>query len=237
MDETSPGAALAPTGSLRAVINLGNPVLAGGTPDAPSGVTTELARALADDLGVDLRLSTVDGARKAFDALVAGEVDIAFLADEPARAEQVIFTAPYLLIEGVYAVPEGSELAAADEVDRAGVRIAVKEGSAYDLYLTRTLAAAEVVRGADGPQVLADGRADVLAGIRPPVTEYARAHGLRVVEPAFMQIRQAVAGRRGLAPAAAAYLRGFVERAKASGLVADALARAGQVATVAPPAD
>ncbi|OYO17424.1 ABC transporter substrate-binding protein [Enemella evansiae] len=233
---SSPGSALAPTGTLRAVINLGNPVLAAGTADAPTGVTVELARELAERLGVPLALRTVTGAKAAFTALVDGEVDLAFLADEPARAAQVTFTAPYLFIEGGYAVPAASGIDSADQVDRPGVRIGVKEGSAYDLFLTRTLQHAELVRGTDGTAVFAEQGLDVAAGIRQPLTAYAAEHGLRVLEPAFMQIRQAVAGPRELPAEAAVYLAGFVEDAKASGLVTAALERAGQTATLAPAA-
>lgn len=231
---SSQAADLAPTGTLRVVINLGNPVLAGGTADDPTGVTVDLARDLADRLGVPLALRTTTGAKAAFTALTDGEVDLAFLADEPARAEQVTFTPAYLFIEGVYAVPATSDIETAAEVDRPGVRIGVKEGSAYDLFLTRTLQHAEPVRGADGATVFADRGLEVAAGIRQPITEYAAAHALRVLEPAFMQIRQALAAPRELPAAAAAYLTAFVEDAKASGFVAEALARSGQTATVAP---
>ncbi|WP_265447314.1 transporter substrate-binding domain-containing protein [Flexivirga meconopsidis] len=229
--------ALAPTGTLRAVINLGNPVLAGGSAAEPTGVTVTLAQELARGLGVPVQLRTVDAARDSFAALTSGEVDIAFLANEPARAAEVTFSAPYVVIEGVYAVPADSELQHADQVDRAGNRVGVKEGSAYDLFLTRTLQQATVVRGADGVEVFEAARLEVAAGIRQPVLAHAERFDLRVLEPAFMQIQQAVAAPKALPPVAASYLRAFVEHAKSSGLVADALRRSGQEATVAPATD
>ncbi|MGH8967701.1 MAG: transporter substrate-binding domain-containing protein, partial [Actinomycetes bacterium] len=125
-------AALAPTGVLRAVINLGNPVLAQGTAQEPSGVTVDLGRELARRLDVPVHLDCVDAARLSFAAVAEGRVDVGFLAVEPERATQVAFTEPYVLIEGVYAVPEGSPVRTTDDVDRPGVRVGVKEGSAYD---------------------------------------------------------------------------------------------------------
>jgi len=218
---------------LRAVINLGNPVLAQGTPQAPSGVTVDLAREVARRLGVDAALTCVDAARHSFAAVAEGRVDVGFLAVEPARAAQVAFTEPYVLIEGVYAVREGSPVRAADDVDRPGVRVGVKEGSAYDLYLTRTLASARVVRGAEGAQVFEAEGLEVAAGIRQPLTRYVEARpGMRVVEPRFTEIRQAVATPRDRAPEAVAWLAAVVEELKADGFVAEALERSGQDATV-----
>ena len=130
---------LAPTGTLRASINLGNPVLAQGTPTAPSGVTVDIAREIGARLGVPVDLVCFDAARKSYEAMATGRADICFLAIEPAREAEVAFTAPYVLIEGVFAVPQDSPLARSADVDRAGVRIGVKHGSAYDLFLSRTL--------------------------------------------------------------------------------------------------
>jgi len=230
-------AALAPTGALRASINLGNPVLAQGTGDAPTGVTVDLARELAARLGVPVSFACFDAARKSFHALTSDTADIAFLAIEPAREAEVEFTAPYVIIEGVYAVPADSPITKASEVDRAGVRVGVKEGSAYDLYLTRTLAHAEVVRGADGIDVFREQELEVAAGIRQPLSRHVAGDpgGLRLVEPRFMEIRQAVATTKDRSDAAIAFLKEFVETVKANGFVADALARSGQDATVAPP--
>ena len=141
---------LAPTGVLRASINLGNPVLAQGTAADPSGVTVDLACEIGRRLDLPVELSCFAAARRSFEAMVAGDADICFLAIEPAREAEVAFTPPYVVIEGVFAVPEGSPVQAPADVDVPGVRIGVKRGSAYDLYLTRTLQHAEMVRGEEG---------------------------------------------------------------------------------------
>lgn len=229
---------LAPAGVLRASINLGNPVLAQGTADDPRGVTVDLAREVARRLGVELRTWSFDAARHSFEALAQGRADLAFLAVEPAREAQVAFTEPYVVIEGVYAVPADSPLTRTGDVDREGVRIGVKEGSAYDLYLTRTLQHAQVVRGPEGTEVFERDGLEVAAGIRQPLTAYVTERpGLRLLDERFMQIRQAVATGRDRAPATLAWLRDVVEELKTSGFVAEALQRSGQSdATVAPPA-
>jgi polar amino acid transport system substrate-binding protein len=220
---------LAPAGLLRASINLGNPVLAGGTPEEPTGVSVDVAREIAARLDLETRLVCFDAARKSYEALHTGIADIGFLAIEPEREVELAFTAPYVLIEGVYVVPEGAAVASPVDVDRPGVRVGVKRGSAYDLFLSRSLVAAEVVRGEEGVTVYADAGLDVGAGIRQPATAWAQAHpGHRVLEPAFMQIRQAVATTRERDAASIAFLRGVVDELKASGFVADALARSGR---------
>ena len=229
---------LAPAGVLRASINLGNPVLAQGTRDEPTGVTVDLAREIAARLGVPVFFTCFDAARKSLAALIAGAADIAFLAIEPAREADVAFTAPYVIIEGVYAVPGGSPITSAAEVDRPGVRVGVNEGSAYDLFLSRTLTNAEVVRGADGFEVFREQGLEAVAGIRQPLSRRVASQpepGLRLVEPRFTEIRQAVATTKNRTDATFAFLREFVETVKVSGFVADALARSGQDATVAPP--
>ncbi|MEV7420042.1 transporter substrate-binding domain-containing protein [Streptomyces sp. NPDC089919] len=228
---------LAPTGVLRASINLGNPVLAQGTADAPAGITVDIARELGRRLGLPVEFRCFDAARKSFEAMAQGSADICFLAVDPARAAEVAFTEPYVLIEGVYVVPEGSALSTAAEVDAAGVRIGVKEGSAYDLHLTRELTDATVVRGAEGVDVFREQGLEAGAGIRQPATAYVASHpGVRLVEPAFMQIRQAVGTTVSRRPETVAFLREFVEELKAAGFVADALRRSGQSETLAAPA-
>ena len=220
---------LTPTGSLRAAINLGNPVLTHGTAAAPGGVTVAIAGEVAGRLGVPLELVCVDAARKSFTSLVEGSVDVSFLAIEPAREEDVAFSPPYLAIEGVYVVPVDAPFGDASEVDRPGVTIGVKEGSAYDLYLTRTLEHADVVRGSEGTTVLVDRATDVGAGIRQPVTAFVGdAQKYRLLEPAFMQIRQAVGVARDRGSDAAAYVAEVVSELVASGFVRAELARAGQ---------
>src|SRR5215475_3975488 len=167
---------LIPTGTLRAALNLGNPVLVQGTPTAPTGVTVDIAHEIAARLGVPVEFRCFGAARESFQAAVAGEADICFLAVEPARAAEVAFTAPYVLIEGVYAVPRESPIRSVAEVDRAGVRIGVNKGSAYDLYLTRTLKHAELVRGESGVDLFVDEKLEAAAGVKQPMAAYARTH-------------------------------------------------------------
>lgn len=226
----SPGvvADLAPEGELRASINLGNPVLAQGTPDEPAGVTVDLSRELARRLGVPLRLVCFDAARKSLEALTTGAADVGYLAVDPGRATDVAFSRPYAVIEGVYAVADDSPITAVDQVDREGVRVGVKEGSAYDLHLSRTLTAATIVRGSDGTDVFVAKALDVAAGIRQPVTEFARVHGgVRVLPGRFMQIEQAVGVSVRRDADAVAWVAAVVDELKASGFVADALERSG----------
>lgn len=228
---------LAPTGTLRASINLGNPVLARGTPDEPGGVTVEIAREVGERLGVPVTLVCFSAARESYQAMADGRADMCFLAIEPAREESVAFTAPYVLIEGVYAVPRDSTITTVADVDRAGVRIGVNRGSAYDLFLTRTLANATLVRGDDGVAEFFARGLEVMAGIRQPLAALVAEHtGLRLVDGRFMRIRQAVGTTRTRRPETVAFLRGVVEELKTNGFVARALRDAGQSDDlVAPP--
>ena len=236
-------AALAPTGTLRAVINSGNAVLAGRRADGEVfGVSVDLARELAGRLGVPLELAVVDGAAKSVEAVAAGRADVGFFAIDPARGASGAFTAPYVRIEGCYAVRVDSPVRANDEVDRAGLTVAVAGGSAYDLYLSRELKAATIVRAPTSQAVVdtfvAQGL-DVAAGVRQQLeADLARVPGLRLLEPAFMTIRQAMGTPKAHGEAAARALRAFVEDAKRGGLVAAALRRHGiEGAAVAPPGD
>jgi polar amino acid transport system substrate-binding protein len=233
---------LAPTGRLRASINLGNIVLAQTDPatGAPAGVTPELARALGERLGVPVDLVTFDAAGKAFDAFKSGAVDIVFLAIDPVRAEEVAFTPPYALIEGNFVVRASSAFKSMSDIDRDGTRVAVAKGSAYDLFLTRALKAATLVRSATGPeamQMFVTADLEAGAGVRQPIVKFmSETPGLRLIEPSFMEIRQAMGMAKGR-PAGSAYLHAFIEGMKASGMVADALRRSGQDdVVVAPPA-
>jgi polar amino acid transport system substrate-binding protein len=228
---------LAPTGTLRASINLGNPVLDQGTPTAPTGVTVDMARELGARLGMPVELVCFDAARKSFEAMTTGQADICFLAVEPARAAEVAFTAPYVVIEGVFVVPQDSPITRTADVDRAGVRIGVNSGSAYDLFLSRTLQHATVVRGDDGVDLFRSEGLEVAAGIRQPMTEFVNTHpGIRLIEGPFMEIQQAMGTTRTRKPDTVKFLRAFVEELKASGFVADALRRANQAdATVTAP--
>jgi polar amino acid transport system substrate-binding protein len=220
---------LAPTGGLRASINLGNPVLAGGSYDAPSGVTVEIAAEIGRRLGIDVEFACFDAARKSVEALHLGVADIGFLAVEPEREAELVFTAPYVVIEGVMVVPEASAIHSLTDVDRHGVRVGVKRGSAYDLHLTRSLAAAEVVRGDEGVDTFTHAGLEAGAGIRQPVTTWLETHsGYRMVEPAFMEIRQAVATARHRDAATVDFLRRTVRELTDTGFVRAALIRSGQ---------
>jgi polar amino acid transport system substrate-binding protein len=224
-------------GVLRSALNLGNPVLVQGTPAAPTGVTVDIAHEIAARLGVQAEFRCFGAARESFEATVAGQADICFLAIEPARAAQIAFTAPYVLIEGVYAVPRESPLTTVAEVDSEGVRIGVKDGSAYDLFLTRTLRHAAIVRGDEGTQAFASGNLEAAAGVREPMTEFVAAHReYRLIEGRFMEIPQAVGTVRTKRQETTRFLHDVIEELKTSGFVAEALRRSGQTAPVAPPA-
>ena len=229
---------LAPTGTLRAGINLGNMVLAQTDEKTgePKGITVDLARELGGRLGVPVELVRFDAAGKPFEGLKAGALDIVFLAIEPVRAAEVAFTAPYVIIEGVYLVPKDSALKTVGDVDRAGVRVGVNKGSAYDLFLTRTLKAAQLVRGESGIDLFVNDKLDAAAGVKQPLVEYAKTNpAVRVMDGRFMEIQQAMGTPLGR-DAGAKYLRRFVEEMKAGGFVADALKRSNQPdAAVAPP--
>jgi polar amino acid transport system substrate-binding protein len=228
---------LTPDGPLKAALNLNNPVLVQGTPTAPRGVTVDIANEVAARLGVQVEFLCFDGARESFEATAAGQADICFLAIEPARAAEITFTAPYVLIEGVYAVPNESPLTTVAEVDSPGVRIGVKHGSGYDLFLTRTLRHATLVRGAEGTEAFVTGNLEVAAGVREPMTEFVAAHPeYRLIDGRFMEIPQAVGTPKTKRQETTEYLRDLVEELKATGFVAAALHRSGQTAPVAPPA-
>jgi polar amino acid transport system substrate-binding protein len=233
---------LAPTGRLRTAINFGNSVLAQMDPAGgpPGGVSADLARELAQRLGVGIDYVTFDAAGKVFEALKEGLWDVAFLAVDPVRATGIAFTAPYVEIEGVYLVPKESPLESVEDVDRDGVRIAVATGSAYDLFLTRAIRHATLVRQPSGPEALdmfLRDRLEAAGGVRQPIDAFAQAHpDTRVIPGRFMAIEQAMGTVKGR-DAGIAYLRTFIEEMKASGFVAKALAASGQDgATVAPPA-
>ena len=220
---------LAPSGVLRAAINYGNPVLARRDPGPePGGISADLARELARRLDLPLAFVTYEQAGQVFAGFEDDAWDVCFMAIEPARAEKLAFTAPYVLIEGVYAVPADSGMAQPADVDRDGVRIGVVQGSAYDLFLTRGLTRATLVRvpkAAEVPALLSNGKVDVVAGVKPQIEGIVRAlPATRLVPGAFMAIRQAMATARAKR-AGAAYLATFIDEAKASGLVHELFVR------------
>lgn len=235
--------AFAPIGTLRALINTGNPVLARLGPDgAVSGVSVDLTRELASRLGVALSLVVVPSAGAAVEAMRAGKADIGFFAIDPARSAGIDFSPPYVTIEGAYAVRRSAPQQASADVDKPGTRIAVGRNSAYDLYLTREIKAATLVRAptsADVVPLFLEQSLDVAAGVRQQLEAdiARRPDQLRLLPGSFMIIQQAVGLASGRSAIAGAYLKGFVEEMKASGAVAEALRRNGiEGATVAPKA-
>lgn len=235
--------AFAPLGHLRASINLGNPILANRNSDTgePFGVSVDLARGLAQRLGVDVELVVFDAAGKSVEAVTAEQVDVGFFAVDPLRGQGIAFTAPYVLIEGCYLVREDSPLQDNAEVDQPGTRVAVGRGSAYDLYLSRELKNAEIVRAPTSPTVVdvfVAQSLDVAAGVKQQLeSDQARFSGLRLLPGRFMVIQQAMGLPKGRGTVAAAYLATYVEEMKATGFVAQALQRHGiQGASVAPAA-
>jgi polar amino acid transport system substrate-binding protein len=231
------------TGKLRASINLGNPVLAGRDPvtGEPAGVSVDLARAFAARLGVELELVVFDAAGKSVQAVSEERADFGFFAVDPLRGETIAFTAPYVLIEGYYLVHEHSPIRANRDVDEAHNRVAVGKGSAYDLFLTRELKSAQIVRAPTSPavvQTFLEQGLEVAAGVKQQLEADTRnATGLRLLDERFMVIGQAMGVPKSRGAAAAAALHAFVEEMKASGFVGRALDRHGIAgASVAPAA-
>ena len=230
---------LAATGTLRAAINFGNPILARrGAGGAPEDVSVDLAREAARALGVPVDLVLFESAGNVVDAVRARQVDLAFVAIDPVRAADMDYTAPYVIIEGAYIVRNASPLQRNDEVDRSGTRVVVGRGSAYDLFLARELKSATLVRAPTSPEVtdvfLAQ-NLDVAAGVKQQLEADAkRVGGVRLLPGRFMVIEQAMGVPKGRA-AAQAWLSAFIERMKATGFVAAALQRHGiEGAVVAP---
>jgi polar amino acid transport system substrate-binding protein len=235
-------AQLTPTGPLRAAINFGNPILAKRDPSTgePAGVSVDLAHEFAALLGVELLLVLYDAAGEVVSGCERGEWDIAFVARDPVRGKGIDQTAPYVLIEGAYLVPQDSPIQSNDEVDVDGTRVVVGKGSAYDLFLTRTLQHATILRAATSPEVVPVMQAqhcEVAAGVRQQLEGDAqRLGGLRMLPGRFMVIEQAMGTPKGR-PAAASLLADFVVNVLETGFVAAALKTHGiEGATVATPA-
>ena len=230
------------TGSLRAAINYGNPVLASRGPDGrPRGVSVDLAHEVARRLDLPLRFITFGAAGQVTQAMQKREIDLGFVAIDPVRGADMEYTPPYVVIEGSYLVRADSTLQRNEDVDRPGNRVVVGRGSAYDLFLTRQLKNARLVHAPTSAAVtdlfLAQ-RLEVAAGVRQQLEADARrvGRGVRLLPGRFQVIEQAMAvpkGRTG----AQQWLTGFIEEMKSSGFVAEALKRHGvEGAGVAPPA-
>jgi polar amino acid transport system substrate-binding protein len=232
-------AAFTPAGPLRAAINLGNPILANADTGAPRGVSVDLAAAFAERLGVRLESRVFKTAGESVAAVTGEQADVGFFAIDPVRGAGIGFTAPYVLIEGCYLVRDGSPLSHNEEVDRQGHRVVVGKGSAYDLHLTRELRRAEIVRAPTSPTVVdvfIEQGCEVAAGVKQQLEADARRlPGHRLLPGRFMVIQQAMGCPKGRGEAARQLLAAFVEEMKASGFVAQALARHGIAgASVAP---
>ena len=214
-----------PTGTLRVALNMSNFLLTrkdAATGEA-AGVAVDMGKELARRLGVPVTFLQYDSPGKVADAAKTGVFDVGFIGAEPQRATEIDFTAAYVEIEATYLVPPGSPLKSIDEVDRKGTRIAISERSAYDLYLTRTLKNAELVRVRGADEVFkrfVEDKLDALAGLRPRlITDHANLPGSRILDGNFTAVQQACGTPKGR-PAAAQYLREFIEDTKASGFVA-----------------
>jgi len=223
---------LAPSGKLRIGLNYSNFLLVLG--DAPSGeprgIAPDLGRELAQRIKMPLEFVKFDAAGKLFDAVKSGQVDVGFLGAEPQRADEVDFTSAYLEIPVTFLVPAGSPIKGIADVDREGVRIAVSERSAYDLYLSRTLKKAQLVRTKGIPasyDAFMAQKLEALGGLKPKlVEEQARTPGSRVLDGQITGVQQAIGAPKGR-PAAAKYLREFAEDVKRSGLVARTIEKHG----------
>ncbi len=223
-------AQLASTGVLRAAINMSNFLLVSGktATGEPVGVAPDMARTVADRLGVELRLLPYPSPGELADAALAGVWDIGLIGAEPQRAANIAFSPAYVEIEATYMVPPGSPLASIADVDAQGVRIASTGRAAYDLWLERNIRHATVSRATslDGAfELFSRDKLDALAGLRPRlIGDQAKMPGARILAGQFMAVQQAIGTPRANA-AGAAFLRAFVEEAKSTGLVASLIAK------------
>ena len=217
-------AELVTNGKLRVGLNYGNflLVLKDGPNGEPRGIAPDLGRELAKRLGVPVEFSKYEQAGKLADAVKDAAVDVGFLGAEPQRANEIAFTSAYLEIPVTFLVPAGSPIKTLADVDRKGVRIAVADRSAYDLYLSRNIKNAELVRaqGIDGSYKLwVEKKLDALAGLKPRLVGDAEKHpGSRILDGQVTGVQQAI-GTPKSREAAASFLRSFAEDVKKSGLV------------------
>ena len=233
MTDTSPAVRsdLAPTGKLRVALNMSNALLTAtdAATGKPKGIAADLGRELGKRLGVPVELVPFPNPGAVADAAKTGVWDVGFIGAEPQRANEIDFTAAYVEIEATYLVPPGSQIKAIADVDRPGIRIAISDRSAYDLYLTRHLKHAELIR-ARGDDVLkrfVSDKLEAMAGLRPGlVKNQASVAGSRILEGNFTAVQQAAGTPKGR-PAGAKYLKAFIEDVKASGLVANLIEKHG----------
>ena len=228
MSQPSPSVTseLAPTGTLRAGINMSNFLLVTGKAanGDPTGVSPDIAAEIARRLGVPLTLVPFKSPGEVADAAETGAWDIANIGAEPERAQKIAFSPAYVEIEATYLVPAGSKLKSIADVDAKGVRIAVMGRSAYGLWLDRHIKHAELVRtdSIDSSyELFATGGLDALAGLKPRLlSDVTQIAGSRILDGQFTAVQQAV-GTARKNTAGAAFLRDFVEEVKASGFVAE----------------
>ena len=220
---------LAPSGKLRVGINFGNALLTRRDP-GPGGIAVDLAGELAKRLGVPLEIVSFESAGGLADSASKNAWEVGFLGAEPQRANEISFTAPYVEIESTYVVPMDSPLKNVADVDRPGVRIAISAKSAYDLYLSRTLKHATLVRCQGSPAALklfVSDKLDALAGLKPLlIGDVEKTPGTRLMDGRFSVVQQAVGTPKGH-DAGAKYLCEFVEDVKATGLVARVMEKNG----------
>ncbi len=219
-------------GTLRVGINLGNILLVTGTSPSgdPEGVAPDMAAAVAKRLGVAVSYVTFDTPGEVADAVERDEWDIGLIAVEPKRAEKIAFCDAYVEIEATYLVPENSPLQSIEDVDQPGVRIAVSDRAAYDLYLTRTLKHAELHRAkglAGAFELFVTEKLDALAGLVPALKENSKSlPGSRVLDGRYTTVRQAM-GTKPQNVALKAFVEQVIADAKASGLVAELIEKHG----------
>lgn len=221
----------APTGSLRVGINLGNPLLASLDGDAPKGITVDIANHIASKLELPITFTCYQMAGATVDAVKAGEVDLVFVAIDPVRGADISYTPAYIQIEGAYMVKESSPLMKNEDVDIAGNEIVVGKGSAYDLYLTREIKQASLLRSANSQAVVDDfmsGMGNVAAGVKQQLEGDAqRYEGLRMLPGRFMVINQAIGTPRARKDfeKITSYLSDVIQELKTSGFIAEAMLR------------
>lgn len=223
----------APTGTLRVGINLGNPILAGenSTTRQLQGITIDIAREIGQRTGLPVELIPFKTAGNTVDAVKTGDIDLVFVAIDPIRGADISYTPPYIQIEGAYMVKVSSPITANEQVDVVGNEIVVGKGSAYDLFLTREIKKASLLRAASSQAVVDDfmsGKGNIAAGVKQQLESDAKRYaGLRMLPGRFMVINQAIGipKARPEYESTTAYLSEIISQLKQSGFVAQAMQR------------